>query len=67
MLVSATMSNGPVMIYSGQEFGEKGMDNEGFSGIDGRTSIFAGVICKTENLVFVKIAQCDAIFDYIKG
>ena len=40
MLVSATMSNGPVMIYSGQEFGEKGMDNEGFSGIDGRTSIF---------------------------
>jgi hypothetical protein len=28
------------MIYNGQEFGEKGMDNEGFSGMDGRTSIF---------------------------
>jgi hypothetical protein len=28
------------MIYSGQEFGEKGMYKEGFSGLDGRTSIF---------------------------
>lgn len=28
------------MIYSGEEIGEKGMDAEGFSGIDGRTSIF---------------------------
>lgn len=40
MLISATMSNGPVLIYFGQEFGEKGMDCEGFSGADGRTSIF---------------------------
>jgi hypothetical protein len=28
------------MIYSGQELGERGMDLEGFSGIDGRTTIF---------------------------
>ena len=28
------------MIYFGQELGERGMDNEGFSGIDGRTTIF---------------------------
>ena len=28
------------MIYAGQEFGEAGMDKEGFSGIDGRTTIF---------------------------
>ena len=28
------------MLYSGQEFGEKGMDKEGFSGRDGRTTIF---------------------------
>lgn len=28
------------MIYAGEEIGEKGMDNEGFSGVDGRTSIF---------------------------
>lgn len=40
MLISATISNGPVMLYSGQELGEKGMDEEGFSGRDGRTSIF---------------------------
>ena len=28
------------MIYFGQEFGERGMDTEGFSGRDGRTTIF---------------------------
>ena len=30
----------PFMLYSGQEFGERGMDKEGFSGMDGRTTIF---------------------------
>jgi len=40
MVVSATLGRAPVMIYSGQELGEKGMDNEGFSGADGRTTIF---------------------------
>ena len=40
MLVAATISTGPVMIYFGQELGERGMDNEGFSGRDGRTTIF---------------------------
>ena len=28
------------MLYFGQEYGERGMDKEGFSGIDGRTTIF---------------------------
>jgi glycosidase len=28
------------MIYCGQELGERGMNAEGFSGLDGRTSIF---------------------------
>ena len=28
------------MVYAGQEVGEKGMDAEGFSGVDGRTTIF---------------------------
>ena len=36
----ATLDTNPVMIYNGQELGEKGMDEEGFSGKDGRTSIF---------------------------
>ena len=40
MIVSAMMNTNPVMIYSGQEFGEPGMDDEGFSGRDGRTTIF---------------------------
>ncbi len=40
MLISATMSKGPVMVYCGQELGEPGMDEEGFSGRDGRTTIF---------------------------
>jgi glycosidase len=40
MIVAATLSTAPVMIYFGQEFGELGMDCEGFSGMDGRTTIF---------------------------
>lgn len=40
LLVSALMRQNPVMIYAGQEFGERGMDEEGFSGCDGRTTIF---------------------------
>ncbi len=40
MVTTATMQTNPVMIYFGQELGERGMDKEGFSGIDGRTSIF---------------------------
>jgi glycosidase len=40
MIVTATLSTGPVMIYSGQEVGEPGAGFEGFSGNDGRTSIF---------------------------
>lgn len=40
MIVSATLSTGPVMVYFGQETGEPAAGNEGFSGDDGRTSIF---------------------------
>ena len=40
MLVSTLMNTNPMMIYFGQELGEKGMDSEGFSGEDGRTTIF---------------------------
>ena len=28
------------MLYAGQELGERGMDKEGYSGVDGRTTIF---------------------------
>lgn len=40
LIVSALLRDNPVMIYAGQEFGERGMDTEGFSGRDGRTTIF---------------------------
>ncbi|MBQ5774723.1 MAG: alpha-amylase, partial [Paludibacteraceae bacterium] len=40
MIVAATLGTNPVMIYAGQELGEKGMDSEGYSGMDGRTTIF---------------------------
>ncbi|MDD3488719.1 MAG: alpha-amylase family protein [Paludibacter sp.] len=40
MIVAATLTKAPVMIYAGQELGELGMDAEGFSGVDGRTTIF---------------------------
>jgi glycosidase len=40
MIVSATLQTSPVMVYFGQELGERGMDKEGFSGRDGRTTIF---------------------------
>lgn len=40
LLAISLMYRNPVMIYFGQELGEKGMDQEGFSGRDGRTTIF---------------------------
>ena len=40
MVVSATLSGGPVMIYFGQEVGEPGKGKEGFGGEDNRTTIF---------------------------
>ncbi len=43
MTLSATLHDGPIMIYSGQEFGEKGMEQEGFHGLngtDGRSTMF---------------------------
>jgi glycosidase len=40
MIVSATLSTGPVMIYFGQEVGEPAHGASGFSGDDGRTTIF---------------------------
>lgn len=40
MVVTATLSSGPVMIYNGQEVGEPGQGAEGFGGDDGRSSIF---------------------------
>lgn len=40
MTVAALLGPGPVMLYFGQESGEKGEGAEGFQGEDGRTTIF---------------------------
>jgi glycosidase len=40
MTVTAAISQGPVMLYFGQEVGEPGSGAEGFGGDDGRTTIF---------------------------
>jgi glycosidase len=40
MFVLIFYHKNPVMIYAGQELGETGMYAEGFSGLDGRNSIF---------------------------
>ena len=39
-MVCCLLQTNPYMLYAGQELGERGMDREGFSGWDGRTSIF---------------------------
>ena len=40
LYVSLFLNTAPFMIYFGEEAGERGMDEEGFSGRDGRTTIF---------------------------
>ena len=40
LVASVLMQQNPFMLYFGQEYGERGMDSEGFSGHDGRTTIF---------------------------
>jgi len=40
LAVSLLLNKTPFMLYFGQELGETGMDAEGYSGIDGRTTIF---------------------------
>ncbi len=40
LYVSLYMNTAPFMIYFGEEVGERGMEEEGFSGLNGRTTIF---------------------------
>lgn len=40
LYVSLMFNDAAFMIYSGQEYGERGMDEEGFSGRDGRSTIY---------------------------
>lgn len=40
LYVSLLFNTAPFMIYFGQELGERGMESEGYSGVDGRTTIY---------------------------
>ena len=40
LYTSLFLNTAPFMIYFGEEVGEKGMEEEGFSGVNGRTTIF---------------------------
>ena len=40
LVICSLLQQNPLMIYFAQEYGERGMDKEGFSGNDGRTTIF---------------------------
>lgn len=40
LYVSLLLNTAPFMVYFGEETGECGMDDEGFSGLNGRTTIF---------------------------
>lgn len=40
LYVSALINGNPFMLYFGQELGENSMDEEGYQGADGRTTIF---------------------------
>ncbi len=58
MIVTATLNTGPVMIYFGQEVGEPAAGAQGFSGDDGRTSIFD--YCPVpEHQKWLNDGQCD--------
>lgn len=58
MTVSATIHQGPLMIYFGQETGEPAQGEAGFSGDDGRTSIFDYFAVPTFQQWFNK-GRCD--------
>lgn len=73
LVVSATMGTNPFMLYAGEELGEPGMDAEGFSGCDGRTTIFDywGVpslqkLNAADGVVSQLTTKEEALYDYHK-
>ncbi len=70
LVVSACMNTNPFMLYAGQELGERAMDEEGFSGRDGRTTIFD--YWKVDSLVKLNTGETaftpeeKALYDYYR-
>ena len=70
LAVSALLQQNPLMIYFGQEYGERGMDKEGFSGNDGRTTIFDywsvdTIVRAAERKLTAEEKQLKALYDKI--
>ena len=63
LVVSALLQQNPLMIYFGQEYGERGMDQEGFSGQDGRTTMFD--YWSVDSIVRAASRKCTAREKYI--
>ena len=72
LVVSALLQQNPLMIYFGQEYGERGMDKEGFSGHDGRTTIFDywsvdTIVRAAERKLTAQEKQLKAVYDKVMG
>ena len=70
LVVSALLQKNPLMIYFGQEYGENGMDKEGFSGNDGRTTIFDywsvdTIVRAAERKLTAQEKQLKAVYDKV--
>ena len=67
MAVSTLMNASPIMVYAGQELGEKAYDQEGFSGLDGRTTIFdywkVDTLCRLQSTDYGLQSAEDIIFE----
>lgn len=71
LYVSLYMNTAPFMIYFGEEVGERGMDEEGFSGCDGRTTIFdwwsIGSIRRLRKLIASGAYESTSVSALVKG
>ena len=61
--VSLLLNTAPFMLYFGQEIGERGMDDEPFSGVNGRTSIFDWWTVKSLQALYAFINKKDKSLD----
>ncbi len=71
LYTSLYMNTAPFMIYFGEEVGEKGMEEEGFSGLDGRTTIFdwwsVGSVRRLRKLIKSGEYKACSISSLVKG
>ncbi|MBR1926492.1 MAG: alpha-amylase, partial [Bacteroidales bacterium] len=63
LCVGLMLNDSAYMLYSGQEVGERGMDAEGFSGLDGRTTIFDWWSAGSSRRLYQHIHDCEGLTD----